>query len=162
MWNPIRKLLAKVGERQNQGQVNAEALQLGREAGAAMIAATNQFIEHEARPMAEGLWSIFASRLAEIEAADQLVEFTANGTDLTMSARTEAEDFVSALAEFHGRTAKEAAKQLKDWIETARDAGHEKALIAYIGDEIDELEREFRERCLEHTLARMKAVQTPG
>lgn len=159
MWNPIQNLLAKVEERRSQDRLNAEALQLGRETGADMIAAVNDFIEHEARPMAEGLWSIFVRELAEIEAADELVEIAANGIDLTMRARTEAEDFVSALTEFHSRTAKEAAKQLKAWIEVARLAGHEEALFELVGDAIDELEREFRERCLEHTLARMKAAQ---
>ena len=106
--------------------------------------------------MAEGLWSIFERRLSEIEAAGELVETTANGVDLSNVARTEAEDFVNALAEFHSRTGREAARQLKDWIALAREAGHEEALFAYVGHEIDELEREFRERCLAHTIARMK------
>jgi len=158
----LRAQEIRADELRREEKANADVFQLGREAADKMIEAADSFIDLKARPMAEGLWRSFIQRLAAIEADNELVKLDSNGKfDLSDVARVEAEDFISAMNEFHARSCEEAAKQLSGWIELGRSSGHEDVLVTYVGDKIDQLDREFRDRCRDQVTYRMNAYQPP-
>lgn len=119
---------------------NAEALELGRQAGKATVAAIDNFMTFRVRPVSEKVYGVFSDRLSgiDINSADSPVDV----------ARIEFDLFIEQIDTFKAAMFEECTVHVDEWLRLADQMGNRADIEVYIRNAIANICLELFDRAL--------------
>lgn len=145
---------AEVEARKAQDAANAEALEMGRNAGNAMTGAVDHFITFRARPVAENVYGVFLEQIASIRSDEEH-----SPIDLV---RIEAKIFVEKLGEYKDRMEDECLEHIREWLELADQMDARADIQLYISNKLSDIFMELFERSVNRAAEVIEAYRALG
>jgi hypothetical protein len=137
-----------------QDQAYAKAYQMGQDAGAAMAAATDQFVVLRARPLAERLYTVFLT----------LVDKAARETDGSPidAVRVQFRIFLKELENFREKSIYECCMQVDEWLLIADQVGSRANFEEYIVSKIEDVYADILSRAVNKTSELVEVLRSMG
>ncbi|WP_293905965.1 hypothetical protein [Phenylobacterium sp.] len=133
---------------------NAEALEMGRNAGNAMTGAVDHFITFRARPVAENVYGVFLEQIASIRSNEEH-----SPIDLV---RIEAKIFVEKLGEYKDRMNVECLDHIREWLDIADQMEVRDTIELYISNKLSDIFMELFERSVNRAAEVIEAYRALG